>query len=70
MAYMKEWRKTRIIQIPVWMDTAISELAIKHNKDVESEIECLVKAAIEHAETGPTSMAALGECEKMLRRKQ
>jgi hypothetical protein len=44
---MNEGRKIRTIQIPKWMDTAVSELAIKHNRKVEKEIEFLVKAALE-----------------------
>jgi hypothetical protein len=54
----------RTIHIPEWMNSAISELAVKHNRDMESEIEYLVKAAIRHAaETGHRSTPAASRAE-------
>jgi hypothetical protein len=48
MGHMKKGETFRTIQIPEWMDAAITDLAAKHNRDTESEIAFLIKAALEH----------------------
>jgi hypothetical protein len=62
MGYMEERRSPQTIFIPQWMNTAVSELAIMHNRDMNSEIELLVKAAMKReagAGNRPNSAAAL-----------
>jgi hypothetical protein len=57
---MKERRITRKIQIPESMEAAISGLALKHNRDMEAEIEFLVRTALEReAKTGEKSDPAV-----------
>jgi hypothetical protein len=43
---MKEKKRPRTIQIPEWMDAAVSELAIQDKRSVSGEIEFLVEAAM------------------------
>jgi hypothetical protein len=43
----KRW-KSRAIQIPEWMNTAVSRLAQADDRDVDSEIALLVKSALDH----------------------
>lgn len=43
---MKERKKPRTVQIPQWMEAAVSELAVKDKRSVSGEIEFLVKAAM------------------------
>jgi hypothetical protein len=62
-------RSPKTIQIPKWINAAVSELALKHNRDVGSEIESLVKAALEReagAGNRPNSAAALSRAESAL----
>jgi hypothetical protein len=64
---MNEMRKSRVIYIPEWVNTAISELAIEHNRNMDREIELLAKAAIEYeARSGdrPDSVIALSKAER------
>jgi hypothetical protein len=59
---MEKERSPKTIQIPKWINNAVSELALKHNRDVGSEIESLVKAALEReAGTGNRLNPAVGE---------
>jgi hypothetical protein len=46
---MKNEKEFRTIQIPEWMDAAISDLAAKHNRNMDGEIEFLVNAAVERS---------------------
>jgi hypothetical protein len=43
----KRW-KSRTIQIPEWMNTAVSTLAKADDRDTDSEIALLVKSALDH----------------------
>jgi hypothetical protein len=64
MDTMKKGREFRTIQIPEWMDAAISDLAAKHKRNTDVEIEFLVKAAIEHSPkpgSGPDPAPGLQE---------
>ncbi|GHT67603.1 hypothetical protein FACS1894110_13410 [Spirochaetia bacterium] len=50
---MKERKKPRTVQLPQWMDAAVSELAVKDKRSVSGEIEFLVAAAMRnHAQMG------------------
>ncbi|GHV12362.1 hypothetical protein FACS189491_05220 [Spirochaetia bacterium] len=49
---MKERKKSRAIQIPEWMDAAVSELAVKDKRSVSGEIEFLVEAAMRNYAKG------------------
>jgi hypothetical protein len=49
---MKEKKNIRAIQIPLWMDAAVSELAVKDKRNVSGEIEFLVESAIKGFGTG------------------
>jgi hypothetical protein len=44
----KKKKKPRTIQIPEWVDAAVSELAVKDKRSVSGEIEFLVEAAMRH----------------------
>jgi hypothetical protein len=69
----ESWRKSRRIYIPEWLNTAISELAIKQGRNMDSEIELLAKAAIEYeARSGnrPDSVIALSKAERVIREKR
>jgi hypothetical protein len=46
MGHVKERKKPRTVQIPQWMDAAVSELAVKDKRSISGEIEFLVEAAI------------------------
>jgi hypothetical protein len=46
MYHMEKRKKPRTIQIPQWMDAAVSELAVKDKRSVSGEIEFLVEAAM------------------------
>jgi hypothetical protein len=46
MGPVMEKKKPRTIQIPLWMNAAVSELAVKDKRSVSGEIEFLVAAAI------------------------
>jgi hypothetical protein len=66
MGHMKKEKKFKTIQIPEWMDAAVSDLAAKHNRDMDSEIAFLVKAAIEHSSkpgNGADPVSVLQEAE-------
>jgi plasmid stability protein len=59
---MKEMMKARAIQIPEWMNAAISGLAAEHSRNMEDEIKFLVKAALEYdakAKQGQSATALL-----------
>jgi hypothetical protein len=43
---MKERKKPRTIQIPLWMDNAVYELASQHKRSIGGEIGSLVESAI------------------------
>jgi hypothetical protein len=43
---MKERKKPRTIQIPLWMDSAVSELAVQNKRSISAEIEFLVEVAM------------------------
>ncbi|WP_041611249.1 hypothetical protein [Treponema primitia] len=56
---MKERKKPRTIQIPLWMDAAVSELALLHKRSISAEIEFLVEAAMrEYGERTKVSESA------------
>jgi hypothetical protein len=58
---MKEYGKPRTIQIPSWMDNAVSELALQHKRSIGAEIEFLVEAAMrEYCEQGKPSESVQG----------
>jgi hypothetical protein len=46
MDYMENGKKPRKIQIPEWMEAAVSELAEKDKRTVNREIEFLVEQAV------------------------
>jgi hypothetical protein len=48
---MKGKKEIRPIRIPLWINNAVSELAIEHKRDVNGEIEYLVEAAIKNRST-------------------
>jgi len=45
MNYMEKSKRPKRIQIPVWMNQAIFELAYKHNRSISGEIAYLVETA-------------------------
>jgi hypothetical protein len=49
MDTMKKGKEFRTIQIPEWMDAAISDLAAKHKRNMNGEIAFLVKTAVERS---------------------
>jgi hypothetical protein len=50
---MKQKRKPRTIQIPLWMDAAVNDLALKHKRSMSHEIEFLVEEALKNQEVIP-----------------
>jgi hypothetical protein len=58
---MKEKRVSRGIQIPKWMNTAITELAKKQKRSVNGEIEFLVESALEHIKPLEKSAVSMEE---------
>jgi hypothetical protein len=48
MGVMKEQKKLRSVQLPLWMDTAIYDLAQKHKRSVSSEIAFLIEQEIKN----------------------
>jgi hypothetical protein len=49
MNYMKTQKKSSSINLPVWMDMAVRDLAQKHKRSISGEIEFLVEEAIKNA---------------------
>ena len=45
---MKTTKKIRAINLPVWMDLAVSDLARQHKRSISGEIEFLVEEAIKN----------------------
>jgi hypothetical protein len=68
---MKERKKPRTIQIPTWMDAAVSELAAQDKRSISGEIEFLVEAAMRNCAgrgDGAGSMPGLPEMEASMGR--
>jgi hypothetical protein len=57
---MEVKKKPRTIQIPAWMDAAISELAAKDKRSVNGEIEFLVESAMQYY-TGRVKISDVGQ---------
>jgi hypothetical protein len=49
----KKGYKARSIQIPEWMNSAVTDLAIKHKRSVNAEIEYLVESGLQQADLAP-----------------
>jgi hypothetical protein len=70
---MKMRKKPRTVQIPEWMDAAVSELAAKDKRSVSGEIEFLVEAAMRNCAgrgDGADSMPGLPKMEASVGRSQ
>jgi hypothetical protein len=48
-------KEERQIEIPEWMDRAVTELAAKENRTVDGEIARLVETALKREEKGGSS---------------
>jgi macrodomain Ter protein organizer (MatP/YcbG family) len=48
MGFMKTQRKPSSINLPVWMDTAVRDLAQKHKRTMSGEIEFLIEEAVKN----------------------
>jgi hypothetical protein len=54
---MKTQKKSSSINLPVWMDVAVRDLAQKHKRSISGEIEFLVEEAIKNnAEFAPYAL--------------
>jgi hypothetical protein len=62
---MKTQKKASSINLPLWMDMAVRDLAQKHKRSISGEIEFLVEEAIKNAMPDDyAQIAAPGGAEK------
>jgi hypothetical protein len=61
MGHMKNGRRIRSVRIPVWMDKAVSGLALEHERNVAGEIEFLVETAIKRYRNRVVEPAKAGD---------
>jgi hypothetical protein len=55
-----KWHRT--IQIPIWMDKVLSEIATRNNRSVNLEIQHLVESALRECESGKKCPTAIQCC--------
>jgi hypothetical protein len=48
MGYMKKQKKPSSINLPIWMDLAVRDLAQRHKRSMSGEIEFLIEEAIKN----------------------
>ncbi|MDR2097668.1 MAG: hypothetical protein LBP37_04030 [Spirochaetaceae bacterium] len=64
MNYMKALKKPSSINLPIWMDRAIRDLAQRHKRSVSGEIEFLIEEAIKKTMPNDYEQIAAPEKEK------